>query len=369
MTEPPQGWSAPGGEQPPPPDSAPSPAGYGPPPPGYGPPPPGYGVPQSQQQPPQQWTQGWGQQWYGGPPPAPVPGVVPLRPLGLGELLDGAIKIIRRYPRPTLGLSAVIAVVVTVVNVLFVVLSGPQVDTTSGTDAQFNVAFGNAAASGPGSVVSYLAGLVLTGVLVVVVGKGVLGQATTTSEVWASVRPRIWALLGLSLLTGLLVALPAAVGILLGVLLGFAAGGIGIFLGILLGAIGVAGTVYLYTRLVLAPAALVLEHAGVTTALRRSGVLVRGAWWRTFWVLVLTSIITGVLSGVIALPVTLAALLIGGTGGVGFHIATQVAAGLVSVVVAPFASGVRALLYVDRRMRAEGLDVGLQAAAAASPTA
>ena len=55
----------------------------------------------------------------------PQPGVVPLRPLALGELLDGAIKIIRRYPRPTLGLSAAIAAVVTVLNVGLVLLLQP----------------------------------------------------------------------------------------------------------------------------------------------------------------------------------------------------------------------------------------------------
>ena len=42
--------------------------------------------------------------------------------------------------------------------------------------------------------------------------------------------------------------------------------------------------------------------------------------------------------------------------------AQQVGAGLASVLVAPFSSGVMALLYVDRRMRAEGLDVALQTA-------
>ncbi len=38
--------------------------------------------------------------------------------------------------------------------------------------------------------------------------------------------------------------------------------------------------------------------------------------------------------------------------------------GVASTLVAPFTAGVTALLYVDRRMRAEGLDVALQAAAA-----
>ena len=39
---------------------------------------------------------------------APKPGVIPLRPLGVGEILDGAISYIRANPGVTLGLSAVV---------------------------------------------------------------------------------------------------------------------------------------------------------------------------------------------------------------------------------------------------------------------
>ena len=42
---------------------------------------------------------------------------------------------------------------------------------------------------------------------------------------------------------------------------------------------------------------------------------------------------------------------------------TQIGGGVAQTVTSPFTSGVRALLYVDRRMRAEGLDVALAAAA------
>ena len=38
-----------------------------------------------------------------------------------------------------------------------------------------------------------------------------------------------------------------------------------------------------------------------------------------------------------------------------------VAGALATTLVAPFTAGVRALLYIDRRMRAEGLDIALVA--------
>src|SRR5262249_42454025 len=57
-------------------------------------------------------------------PQAPKPGVIPLRPLGVGELLDGAFTSIRRNPRATLGIAALLltasAVITTTVSLLLV---------------------------------------------------------------------------------------------------------------------------------------------------------------------------------------------------------------------------------------------------------
>ena len=40
---------------------------------------------------------------------APKPGIIPLRPLSVGEILDGTFTTIRRHPKATLGLSAAVA--------------------------------------------------------------------------------------------------------------------------------------------------------------------------------------------------------------------------------------------------------------------
>src|SRR5688572_28137295 len=48
---------------------------------------------------------------YYGPPQAPKPGVIPLRPLGLGEILDGAITTMRTYPKQVLGVSVLISAI------------------------------------------------------------------------------------------------------------------------------------------------------------------------------------------------------------------------------------------------------------------
>jgi hypothetical protein len=128
--------------------------------------------------------------------------------------------------------------------------------------------------------------------------------------------------------------------------------------------------VHLYVRLSLAPAAAVLEGSGVRQSLRRSGILVRRSWWRISGILLLTLVIASFVSQVLQIP-----FLLFGAGPTGLSrltdpngsttrvlVLSYIGAGVAQTLVAPFTAGVRALLYVDRRMRAEGLDVALTAA-------
>ena len=48
--------------------------------------------------------------------PRPKPGVIPLRPLGLGEILDGSFATIRRNPKATLGIAAMIMTISAVIS-------------------------------------------------------------------------------------------------------------------------------------------------------------------------------------------------------------------------------------------------------------
>ena len=389
MSEPPAGWSSPSGEPEPPSGAAPAPGapgyaapqpGYGPPPgyaapPGYGPP-PGYGAPPPYGAPPGIPPQYAGPPgaWYGGPPPTPQPGVVPLRPLTVGELLDGAVKVIRRYPKPTLGLSAAVALVTTLLNlvaILFMDFSGDveAITDDTGDDVTFN---SMNLASIPGLLVSLPAGVFLTGALVAVVGRAVLGQEAALGEVWQQLKPRLWALLGLTLLTGLLVGAPALL-VALVALLVWAAGGGGTGAGVtalFLVLPALAAMAYLWVRLSLAPAVLVLERSGVRTALRRSGELVRGSWWRLFGLLLLAQVVASLVAQVLVMPVGIVGAFTAldqptDQGLAVFTAVLQVASGLADMLVTPFVAGVGALLYIDRRMRAEALDLTLQAAARA----
>jgi hypothetical protein len=309
---------------------------------------------------------------------------VPLRPLGLGEMLDGAVGLVRGYPRAALGVSAVVALVTTLVQVLlvFTVLQPLLgIDTAAvqagDTDALVTLLAGAGSAASVTFVLTTISSAVMTGFLTTVAGEAVLGRPLTLSDLWARVRPQLGRLVGGSLLVGLAVYGPFLLAGALAALLVAVAGTAGGAVGALLVVAALVFAVLAWVRLSLATSVIVLEDAPVGRALRRSWSLVRRAFWRVFGILVLTLFISSFVAQVVQLPFTLLSggggPLAGLNGGPVTGLSTRalvlsaVGSGVASTLVAPFVAGVRALLYVDRRMRAEGLDVALQAAAAARP--
>ena len=364
MSEP-GGWTTPDGWGPPTPPAPAAPPSYA-----------AQGTP----------AQDHGQAAYGQPPhgyrPEVKPGVVPLRPLGLGELLDGAVGVLRRYPRPTLGMSAAVAVVATLANVVLLLTAfRPLVDVDStaaleaGNPDAIEAAIGGAAVGSLlAGVLALLSGAILSGILTTVVGRAVLGQPLDFREAWSQVRPVLLRLIGLSLLLALIAGAIAFVGVLVGVAVIALGGAVLAVIGVPLILAGLLGALYVGIRLSLAPSALVLERVGVGASLRRSWTLVKGDWWRVFGITILTIMVALFVSLVIQVPFELI-----GAGGFGtltgsadvLAARTLIASSIGSIVAAtlvdPFTAGVRALLYVDRRMRAEGLDVALTAAAHPEP--
>ena len=362
MSEP-GGWTAPEGWGPPSPPAAPpgGPATPAPGAPGDGPAAPAYG----------QSTYGYS--------PEVKPGVVPLRPLGLGELLDGAVGVLRRYPRPTLGMSAAVAVVATLLNVVLLLTAfrpfmdvDAAADLESGNSEALEAALGGAAVGGVLSgVLALLSGAILTGILTAVVGKAVLGQPLSLRDAWAQVRPVLLRLVGVAFLLALIAGALAFAGVFVGVLLIAVGGGAAALIGVPLILLGLAAAAYIYFRLSLAPCALVLEKLDIRTSLRRSWLLVKGDWWRVFGITLLTLLVAGFVGLVIQVPFELLGYgslsdLTGGGDALSARtlIASSIGGIVAATLVDPFTAGVRALLYVDRRMRAEGLDVALTAAAA-----
>jgi len=357
------GWAAPGGAVPPPTWSPeqppPAPGGWAPPP--GGPISPG----------------GFAGTAYAAPP-APRPGIVPLRPLGVGEVLDGAFRAIRRYPKATLGLAACVMLAVEVIEFaaqawLLVGVTPPPDGTTLSDAGDYFARVGTTAIIGV--LVSALATLVLTGLLTAVVGEAVLGRPVQVSDAWRRVRPLLPRLAGVSVIVFFVPMLTTLLGALAGIIVlavsGGSGGGLALFI---IGAIagGLVG-IWLYVGMLFAPAAVVLEGQRVGAALRRSRALVRTSWWRVFGITVLAAIIAGVVSNIVALPFGFAGGTFSSLGGSPGELTftallfTSIGRLLAGTIARPFTAGISVLLYIDRRMRAEALDMTLVRAAAERP--
>jgi hypothetical protein len=308
------------------------PPGYGPPP-SYGPP-PGYGYPPG----------------YGPPPPAPKPGCVPLRPLGLGDILDGSFTMIRRNPRVMLGLSAAVAVAQVLLVALFELIAFSQLGDVKITDAgdstrttDLGPLLGTEGASFATLVASTLLGAVLTGMLTVAITQDVLGVRLGPAEVWARTKGRIWRLLAL--------AVVATVAEFVGLLFCLAPG------------------IWLWGIWAVAVPAMMTEHTTMRGAFGRSRALVAGTFWRVWGIRALGVAIASVIGGFIALPFEIVGLVVDSNTfsdtadssiPVVFLVLTAVGSAVSATFTAPIRAGVDALLYVDLRMRKEGLDIVLQ---------
>ncbi|NUV90871.1 hypothetical protein G6W61_32450 [Streptomyces sp. KAI-26] len=325
--------------------------------------------------------------WGGGPqhrpwgaqPPAAKPGVIPLRPLGLGEILDGSVSALRAYWRTALGFSLAVSVVVQIAVVLmqrYLLPKPTNIDpNASGTEAlrQASESLRTTLFSlAPTSLFTMIATLFTASIVTVVISRSVLGRPVTLSDAWAEARPRLLPLIGLTLLVALATALIMAIGIGPGLLMGSGGGAALAALGFLAAC---AVILWLQVSLALAAPALMLERQGIIAALRRSAKLVRGAWWRTFGILALTYLIVFLLSFLVSIPFSAIAVIADGvslseffeSGGPSFGwpflIVTGIGEVIVSTLLYPFVAGVMALLYVDQRIRREALDLDLARAA------
>ncbi|HEX5969751.1 MAG TPA: hypothetical protein VFY88_14835, partial [Intrasporangium sp.] len=126
----------------------------------------------------------------------------------------------------------------------------------------------------------------------------------------------------------------------------------------------VAGGVYLWVKVGFAVSIVVLEGAGARRAIARSWQLTRGRpFWRIFGIRLLTSIVATIAGSIVATPIGLIALFAAGSPEstlIWLLPLSQALSVLVQgVLVTPFVSGVDSLLYVDQRIRREGLDVML----------
>ncbi len=291
----------------------------------------------------------------------------PLRPLGVGDIVDRVFSLYRSRPLLFLALSAVpylalflvIAGLTVVFAGAFVRLASSGIATGTQPDLQ-RLASAIAGLTGFVLVVVVVAIVLIsaqTASLVDAMSMRYLGRAT---DVGASFRrglaaaPRLIGT-GLLLFVGLLLFW-AALTVLM-VLSNQALAVIGLLLA------GLVGTVYVLASALVAPIVATVEGVGPLAALRRSWSLSQGNRWRVLGLQILLGILNAVIS------VLLSTIFLAGfvSDPIVRAILQQVANVAATIAWAPIEWGTFTVLYYDLRVRREAFD--LQLAAEALPRA
>ena len=300
------------------------------------------------------------------------PGIIPLRPLRLGDVYGGVVRAVRGNIGSTMGLAAGTTLVFLVPLTALAAWLGNQTsldsyDTTNGVLAPYIPQVG-----------TWLSSVLLAAFMAYVIGQGVLGRKVTAQETLRQVMRRIGPLLLATILVVGSSMLVAAVGIAPIVLLMVAANssntaGTGaVLLGLLLVPAAIVVGLALQTYFSFTTPVVVLERLSAGRAVARSWRLVgpptRKGFWRILGIRLLTSIATSIIGQVVATPmIMIGALLL--TLVAGEHInlviygAMAILQGAVAflsgILTTPLIAGVDAMLYIDARIRREALDVQL----------
>ena len=329
---------------------------------------------------------------YPGPPgPRPglmlgaahKPGALPLRPLTLGAMYDGAFRIIRFNPKATVGAAILVTAVAMAVPVLVtailtftvgvaVDLSGDNPTLSTGDALGLLAAYGSLFVS---MVAALLGVYFVTGMVAHVTRAAAVGRRLSLGEAWAATRGKRWRLLGLSLLINLAyVALLVGYVVLWVVVVLVTSGAAPLVLwGVLSVPAFLALCFWLWIRVFYLPVpALMLEPIGVFAAFGRSWVLTRGQFWRTFGIALLTFVVSSVAGSVLSTPITIlgeVGIFAAPSYGTLVLVLTQALSLIVqNAFTAPFLATVSSVQYVDLRMRKEAFDVELMREAGIIPS-
>jgi hypothetical protein len=328
-----------------------------------------------------------------------------LRPLDLGDILDGTFRLYRSNFVTLLGIVAVAQVPLAILRTLLAVLAG-----TGSAEQLLNsggglppgvpganwfavyLAYANApAAAILGLIETYIVQVLIIAALVYAASRRYLNLPVTIAESYRygvkKIVPLIVAIILLSIGSALLVALPFGCmlavfflfifGIGAGAAGGSDAGGAFAALGVVGGVVGLllfaaflVALLLIGTRLAFYPQTVVVEGQGPIECLTRSWKLVGGQMWRAVGIYLVISLLGAVLFGIILLMFVTLGLLLGVTLDnpidsyaliVTFFELIRL---LTSMLVQPFTLIGLTLLYYDLRVRKEGLDMELQTASA-----
>jgi hypothetical protein len=260
----------------------------------------------------------------------------PLRPMTVGDIIDGAFQVLKRAPGTVLAISAVFVIPVQVLAAWL------QRDTASDLGAMFDDAtqFGSTSSvEGTdfglsiflillGSVAPALVGACLS----VLVAAWYRGHDLTTAEVFRRLGAVLPAVLGVFVVTHLVTGV------------GMVACGAGLI-----------GVVFF----MLSMPVVMIEGVGPLDAITRSVRLVSKRFWTSLGIVALSVLLSQLLEISLSIIPTIAAFFVPSSWA---WVLLALGASLSSVIVTPIVAAATVLLYLDIRFRVEGLDLELRAA-------
>jgi hypothetical protein len=276
------------------------------------------------------------------PPPPPPPsagggGAIP--PRGLGDILSTAFEIYRANAAKLITIVAVVVVPLTFIGALLAkVLFQQDCANRSLETIQDLQDFANDCSStvGRSFLLGALGWLIVIAIQQLLLGartrggaEAILGRTVDVKRSYEYAFSRLGGLIGLALLIAIVV-------------------GVGFLLLI------IPGVIFLVFLAVAVPA-FIIERLGVTESMSRSWKLVSGNWWWTLGVIVVAGLIAGVVNGIFSA--------IGGDNFFLYWIFTAIG----QLITAPFVALVSVILYLDLRVKHEGM-TGDQLAAALDRT-
>ena len=342
-----------------------------------------WGAPEQPAQPQQQWgaapqpDAAWqGTQTQGGTAwTVAQPGIIPLRPLTVGELFNGAFQAVRVNPQTMFGFAFAIMAVVGLVQAFFASSSTSSLTRalSSGDTEDLVYSLGGSMGSFVTSGLTLLATAFLSGMLALTVWDAVLGRKSSPADAWHRFSPRFVPVLLATLLIGIiefvvivLVLLVFMIPFFLVVVNAASArsydsasasigGALSIIFLMIVALIVVA--CFFTVKFAFTSSAVVLEGLGPVDAIKRSWSLSKGSFWRILGRILLIGVVIGLISSVLG-------GIVGAILGVGAAAADSVGmlvafsafvSALLSAVVIPVQSSFYTLMYLDERMRKENL--------------
>lgn len=269
------------------------------------------------------------------------PGLPRLGPMTVSDVLDGAFAILKAAPATIIAFTAVFAVPVQILGAWLQrdLLGGDSLlDVLNGSDSSLSAVDSGGGMGGAWAQMVLFFGPALALVFVAsgivrLVGAWHVGRDLSLSELLRGTVPLAWPLLA----SWALVHLAEGLGMLL---------------------CGFPALAVMTWFLVTAPV-IGAERLGPIEAMRRSARLVGRRFWPVMGLSLLSGIVSALFGYALGLVPTVLSLLVG-TDGLGWLL-TAAAGVLTALVTMPVVAGVTVLIYLDLRVRTEGLDLELDA--------